>query len=50
MTMRDRDSWLMTTRKLTELQGKFNRTPTVMELLVEVASSMVVVAGGQVKK
>ena len=50
LVTRDRDSWLMTTSKFTELQGKLNRTPTVMELLVEVASNMVVVARGQVKK
>ena len=48
--MRDRDSWLMTTSKFTELQGKLNRTPTVMELLVEVTSNVVAVARGQVKK
>ena len=50
MATRDRDSWLMTTSKFTELQGKLNRTPTVMELLVEVTSKVVAVARGQVKK
>ena len=50
MATRDRDSWLMTTSKFTELQGKLNRTPTVMELLVEVTSNMVAVARGQVKE
>ena len=50
MATRDRDSWLMTTSKFTELQGKLNRTPTVMELLVEVTSKMVAVSRGQVKE
>ena len=50
LATRDRDSWLMTTSKFTELQGKLNLAPTAMELLVEVASNMVVVARGQVKK
>ena len=50
MATRDRDSWLMTTSKFTELQGKLNRTPTVLELLVEVTSKMVAVARGQVKE
>ena len=50
MATRDRDSWLMTTSKFTELQGKLNRTPTVMELFVEVTSNVVGVARGQVKE
>ena len=50
MATRDRDTWLMTTSKFSELQGKLNRTPTVMELLVEVTSNVVAVARGQVKK
>ena len=53
LAMRDRDSWLMTTGKFTELQGKFHRAPTVMELLVEVTSNLVgaaAAARGQVKE
>ena len=50
MATRDRDSWLMTTGKFTELQGKFHRAPTVMELLVEVTSKMVAVSRCQVKE
>ena len=50
LAMRDRDSWLMTTGKFTELQGKFHRAPTVMELLVEVTSNLVGAARGQVKE
>ena len=50
MATRDRDTWLMTTSKFSELQGKLNRTPTVMELLVEVTSNVVAVARGQVKE
>ena len=50
MATRYRDSWLMTTSKFPELQGKLNRTPTVMELLVDVTSNVVVVARGQVKE
>ena len=40
----------MTTSKFTELQGKLNRTPTVMEPLVEATSNVVAVARGQVKE
>ena len=50
LATRDRDSWLMTTGKFTELQGKFHRAPTVMELLVEVTSNLVGAARGQVKE
>ena len=50
LATRDRDSWLMTTSKFTELQGKLNRTPTVMELLVEVTSKLVAVSRCQVKE
>ena len=50
LVTRDRDSWLMTTSMFTELQGKLNRTPTVMELLVEVTSKMVAVSRCQVKE
>ena len=50
MATRDRDTWLMTTSKFSELQGKLNRTPTVMELFVEVTPNVVGVARGQVKE
>ena len=50
LATRDRDSWLMTTSKFTELQGKLNRTPTAMELLVEVTSKLVAVSRCQVKE
>ena len=50
MAVRDRDSWLMTTGKSTEFQGKFHRAPTVMELLAEVTTNLVGAARGQVKE
>ena len=50
LVARDRDSWLMTTGKFTEFQGKLNRTPTVMELLAEVTTNLVAAARGQVKE
>ena len=50
LVVRDRDSWLMTTGKFTELQGKFHRAPTVMELFAEVTTNLVAAAHGHVKE